>query len=133
MSRRRRLWRLKRRIFPGRYIAGPYGRFRAPRWSPPVLRKGPGYLALYALGRYRTLAERGPRWRQAWGRKWYNAWTRKTSNSFLRRIRAGRFQTAPAVAVELLLECEGYRRLTAHQQVAALRDVARHYGPGRAR
>jgi hypothetical protein len=31
----------------------------------------------------------------------------------------------------MLVESAAYQRLTAHQQLAALRDVVKHYGTGR--
>lgn len=51
--------------------------------------------------------------------------------SLVESLRSGRYQTSPAIAAELLRESNDYAELTAHEQVAALRDVVRRYGPGR--
>lgn len=133
----RAVWRFKRRIFRARWHVGANGAFHAPQWSPRCL----GYPPHAAHPRYwsartpgipfRQPRLRGPRWRQAWGRQWFNAWSRKRSPTFLARIRAGLFQASSVIAVEMLVESAAYQRLTAHQQLAALRDVVKHYDAGR--
>ncbi|PWC91886.1 hypothetical protein TSO5_18705 [Azospirillum sp. TSO5] len=75
---------------------------------------------------------KGPRWTRGWG----IACSRQalpTSERLLARLRAGRHQTSPVVAVELLIESTRFATLTFHERTAAVRDVVQRYGPGRSR
>ena len=117
---------------------GPMHHLRAPRWtrgtwrlkfrpldgSPAYWRDGPAYMP------FRPARLRGPRWNLGWAL----ISTRLGRNSVakMRRLRDGTFPTSSAIALEVLDRCVAFHELSAHEQVAAIRDVVRHYGRGRA-
>ncbi len=127
---------MRKRIFLPSRAVGPQGWYNVSRrWYPTLSlwrnRRWSHYGARFSQAPPGMLLK-GPRWTRGWGIA-CSRQALRTSERFLGRLRAGRHQTSPVVAVELLIESTRYATLTFHERTAAVRDVVQRYGPGRSR